>query len=204
MTINIVLDFLLCETPDDWVDIALMQQDVLLIDHANCEKKAAATALNLLFRYIDKPDLLLKMSKLAREELRHFEQVCQLMKKRDIIYSYISPSRYASSLSQYIRTYEPEKLVDTLIVGAIIEARSCERFSKLVGRLDAELSSFYQSLLRSESRHFQDYLKLAEDYYAKNIDERVNFFLEQEQELILSQDSEFRFHSGVPVLSNAT
>lgn len=191
-----IRDFLLCDTPAAWINAALANQSVLLIDHANCEKKAAATAMNLLYRYIDRPALLNKLSRLAREELRHFEQVLAIMQKRGIDYVHVSPSRYASSLREGARTHEPAKLVDTLICGALIEARSCERFEKLAPHLDAELQKFYQSLLKSEVRHFQDYLKLARQYSDAPIDDRIRLFAEKERELIESADAEFRFHSG--------
>lgn len=191
-------EFLLCATPDAWVQQALRNPEILLIDHANCEKKAASTALNLMYRYVDNFELLNKMSRLAREELRHFEQVLAIMQKRRIPYSSVSASRYAAELRKPVRTSEPGKLVDTLIVGAIIEARSCERFACLAPHLDEELQKFYESLLKSEARHFQDYLTLAKKAAGgQSIDERVRFFLELERELVESPDAEFRFHSGV-------
>ncbi|MAB24732.1 tRNA-(ms[2]io[6]A)-hydroxylase [Pseudomonas neustonica] len=189
--------FLPCATPDAWVEQALAHPQELLIDHANCEKKAASTALNLMFRYIDKPDLLQKMSRLAREELRHFEQVIALMTKRGVTYRGLSASHYAQRLRQHVRTVEPGRLVDTLIVGAFIEARSCERFAKLAPHLDEELGDFYRSLLKSEARHYQDYLKLAHSYAAGPIDDRIALFSEQEAQAVLADDQEFRFHSGV-------
>lgn len=189
--------FLPCATPDAWVEQALAHPQELLIDHANCEKKAASTALNLMFRYIDKPDLLQKMSRLAREELRHFEQVIALMTKRGVTYRGLSASHYAQRLRQHVRTVEPGRLVDTLIVGAFIEARSCERFAKLAPHLDEELGDFYRSLLRSEARHYQDYLKLAHSYAAGPIDDRIALFSEQEAQAVQADDQEFRFHSGV-------
>lgn len=193
-----IYDFLSCETPDAWVKVALDNQEVMLIDHCNCEKKAANTAISLIFRYTERSDLLMKMSKLAREELRHFEQVLQIMKRRKIEYIDLSASRYASQLFKHARKQEPSSLVDRLIVGAFIEARSCERFAKIAPRLDDELNKFYLSLLKSESRHFRDYLKLAADYSEQDISSRVAEFAEIEAELILSPDSEFRFHSGIP------
>ena len=153
--------FLACETPDSWIDCALKNQDILLIDHAHCEKKAASTAMTLMFRYVDRPELLRKMSRLAREELIHFEQVLAIMEERGVVYDHLSPSRYASGMRELVRTSEPGRLVDTLIVGAFIEARSCERFAKLAPFLDGELCKFYRSLLKSEGRHYQDYLGLA-------------------------------------------
>ena len=188
--------FLLCPTPQGWIDQALQQQDILLIDHANCEKKAASTALNLMFRYIERPDLQLKLSRLAREELRHFEQVAALMKRRGIPYRPVSAALYAQRLRAHVRTSEPGKLIDTLIVGAFIEARSCERFFRLAPYLDDELAKFYRSLLKSEARHYQDYLAMAEKFAGVPLDDRVAFFAEVERDAILTPDSEFRFHSG--------
>ncbi len=194
-TIN---EFLLCETPDPWVQTALNNLNLLLIDHANCEKKAAGTALNLMYRYVDNFDLLNKMSRLAREELRHFEQVIAIMEARGVEYYQINASRYASELRKPVRTHEPARLVDTMIVGAIIEARSCERFEKIAPFLDEELQKFYLSLLKSEARHYADYLSLAQQAAGdEDISGRVQFFLEREKALIESADDEFRFHSGV-------
>lgn len=197
--ISPITAFLLCRTPQGWIDRALQEPAILLIDHANCEKKAASTALNLMYRYIDKHDILHKMSRLAREELRHFEQVIAIMKKRGVPYEHVTASRYAASLHGHVAKRDPGKLIDTLIIGAIIEARSCERFAALAPFLDPVLQKFYLSLLQSESRHFTDYLALAERYAGQPIGERVQFFLERERELIESADNEFRFHSGVPL-----
>lgn len=190
--------FLLCSTPAAWIDVALENQELLLIDHANCEKKAASTAMNLLYRYIDRDDLLKKMSQLAREELLHFEQVVGIMKDRGVSYRHVSSSRYASGLRELVRKGGDDELVDVLICGALIEARSCERFAALVPHLDDTLAKFYRSLLRSEGRHYQDYLELARQYAGTDIQWRIDEFREIERELILSPDPEFRFHSGVP------
>ena len=190
--------FLGCPTPAAWIARALQEPAILLIDHANCEKKAASTALNLMYRYTGHYDILHKMSRLAREELRHFEQVIAIMKKRGVPYAHVTASRYAASLHTHIRKQDPHKLVDTLIVGGIIEARSCERFAALAPQLDPQLQKFYGSLLQSESRHFSDYLALARRYAEGDITERVAFFLGKERELIEGPDPEFRFHSGVP------
>lgn len=124
-----------------------------------------------------------------------------LLTKRGIHFHEFEGSRYAGMLHKHARTHEPAKLIDTLIIGAFIEARSCERFAKIAPLLDAELSDFYQSLLQSEARHFQDYLQLAQTYATEPIDERVNYFATIEQDLILSKDELFRFHSGVPNLT---
>ncbi|GGY64442.1 tRNA-(ms[2]io[6]A)-hydroxylase [Marinobacter zhanjiangensis] len=168
----------------------------MLIDHAHCEKKAASTALSLMYRYVDNHDLLNKMSRLAREELRHFEQVLAIMKKRGVAYGHLSPARYAAGLRKLVRPEDPGRLVDVLIVGAIIEARSCERFAMLAPHLDDTLADFYNSLLKSEARHYQDYLKLARQANGGPVEDRVGEFLAVERELIEEPDSEFRFHSG--------
>ena len=193
--------FLPCETPDSWVREALQPQHMatLLIDHANCEKKAAATALSLMHRYVEQSRLLDKMSRLAREELRHFEQVLKLMRSLDIVYVPLGASRYAQGLHKGVRKQEPGRLVDTLIVGALIEARSCERFARLAPSLNPELKAFYESLLKSEARHFSDYLTLAMPLSDEALfEKRLAYFRALEADLIQSPDTEFRFHSGPP------
>lgn len=194
-----IRQFLPCATPDAWVEAALDEHDLLLIDHANCEKKAAGSALSLMYRYVDRPDLLHRMSRLAREELRHFEQVLDIMLARDVNYVPIGASRYAAGLRKMVREPEPDRLVDTLIIGAFIEARSCERFAVLAPHLDPELESFYTFLLKSEGRHFRDYLDLAREEAGGDITERVAAIGERERQLIQEPDTEFRFHSGPPV-----
>lgn len=191
-----IKEFLGTETPDLWVQNAVANQTDMLIDHAHCEKKAATTALNLINRYPHDDELLMKMSRLAREELRHFEQVLKFLKKRGIRYTNFTASRYAAKLRDHVRKQEPEKIADIMIIGAFIEARSCERFAKIAPFLEAELSDFYLSLLKSEARHYQDYLTLAKKYAKKSIDERVAYFREIENKLITEPDTEFRFHSG--------
>jgi tRNA-(ms[2]io[6]A)-hydroxylase len=188
--------FLGSETPDLWVQNAVANQADMLIDHAHCEKKAATTALNLINRYPHDDDLLMKMSRLAREELRHFEQVLKFLKKRGIRYTNFTASRYAAKLRDHVRKQEPEKIADIMIIGAFIEARSCERFAKIAPLLETDLSEFYISLLKSESRHYQDYLTLAKKYAKKDIVERVAYFRAIENKLIAEPDTEFRFHSG--------
>lgn len=202
------VEFVGCATPAAWLDAAVANLDLLLIDHANCEKKAASTALNLLFRYVDKPELLAMLSQLAREELLHFEQVVEIMQQRGIAYRQITAARYAAELRRHVRADEPGKLVDVLIIGAFIEARSCERFAALAPRLDDELARYYRFLLRSEERHYADYLEMARMYAnaregdaAAAFTQRVEYFRAVERALVESPDTEFRFHSGVPALS---
>ena len=235
-----------CETPQSWIDEAIKPENfaTLIIDHANCELKAAQTAMLLLRRYAvdqqssdallawlkpyedfvyrkigngdfsdyqslskklisksdfeDGDELISKMVLLIKEELHHFQQVWQIMQSRGVAYDNLTASRYARSMMKHVRTHEPAKLSDTLICGAYIEARSCERFAKLAPHLDDALSQFYVSLLRSEARHFQDYLSLATKISSTKIDERVELFGQKEAQLIQAVDIEFRFHSGAP------
>lgn len=164
----------------------------------SAKKNAASTAMNLLYRYVDQPVLLSKMSQLAREELLHFEQVVGLMEKRGVAYQHLTESRYAEGLRKHLRSNDPERLIDVLIIGALIEARSCERFARLIPYLDEELARFYRTLVKSEGRHFEDYLLLARQQTDDSLDDRIAFFVAREAELITSPDTAFRFHSGVP------
>tara|TARA_A100000164_G_scaffold283422_1_gene256021 strand:+ start:410 stop:1033 length:624 start_codon:yes stop_codon:yes gene_type:complete len=192
-------EFLLCETPESWLKEAINNQEILLIDHANCEKKAASSAMQLLHKYSNNFELIHKMSRLVREEMRHFEQVTAIMKRRKIAYSTVSASRYAAELRKFVRKGDSGQLVDILIIGAFIEARSCERFSKIAPLLDTELCNFYTKLLKSEGRHYQDYLKLARDVAGNDdIEARIDLIAEAEKKLISDFDPEFRFHSGRP------
>lgn len=194
-----IQQFLGCATPQAWVVAALADQETLLLDHKNCEFKAASTALSLMAKYSGHVEITEAMPRLAREELVHYEQVQRLMRRRQILPRQLSASRYASGLRKLVRTHEPCKLVDTLVVGAFIEARSCERFEALVPHLDDELGGFYAGLLKSEARHFQKYLKLAYLYGdAADIERVIEKVRAGEQELIETPDTEFRFHSGVP------
>lgn len=201
-----VLAFLGCQTPEAWLDEAINNLDILMQDHANCEKKAASTAMNLMFRYSFFPDLQVKLAQLVREEMLHYEQVLELMAKRGQKWDGLSAGRYAGGLRKEIRTYEPEALIDVLVVGAFVEARSCERFHALAPRVDEELGRYYRYLLKSESRHFEDYLELALDVAKtakmknpkEDIQQRIEHIREVEKNLILTPDDTFRFHSGVP------
>ena len=143
-------------------------------------------------------DMIDKMVLLIREELHHFYQVLEIIESNGIQYEPISASRYAKGMIKHVRTYEPEALIDKLIIGAFIEARSCERFAKLAPYLAPEIGKFYISLLRSEARHYQDYLELAQQISEVDITERIDYFAEVEADLISSPDPDFKFHSGKP------
>lgn len=197
--LSAVYDFLGARTTQAWVEAAIADVPLIIQDHANCEKKAAGTAMNLLFRYEFSYDLQRKLAQLIREEMLHYEQVLGIMNERGQEWEYLSAGRYAKGLLKHKRTHEPAAMVDVLIIGAFIEARSCERFAALAEVIDdARLTKYYRYLLKSESRHFEDYLALAQSLSKNSIDERVAFFKEVEAELISSPDSELRFHSGNP------
>ncbi|MGA9851926.1 MAG: tRNA-(ms[2]io[6]A)-hydroxylase [Gammaproteobacteria bacterium] len=188
---------LTCDTPQAWIDAAFSNQDILLIDHANCEKKAAATALSLMFQYGERhPEMQEILSRLAREELRHFEQVRRLMKERGIPHRALSASRYAEGLRRHAHRHEPGRMTDILIIGAFIEARSCERFRALQPHLDPELAGFYGGLAAAEARHLDIYLKLARQFAADDLVERIGQFSKIEAALVTDRDQDFRFHSG--------
>lgn len=197
--LSAVYNFLGSRTAQAWVDAAIIDLPLIIQDHANCEKKAAGTAMNLLFRYEFSYDLQRKLAQLIREEMLHYEQVLGIMNERGQEWRYLSAGRYAKGLLKHKRSHEPAAMVDVLIIGAFIEARSCERFAALAEVInDERLAKYYRYLLKSESRHFEDYLALAQSLSDDSIDERVAFFKEVEADLISSPDTELRFHSGTP------
>jgi len=186
-------------TPRAWVDAAVADLPTLLVDHSNCEKKAASTALALIFAYPEDRALNVGLSRLAREELKHFEQVEGLMKKLDVPHQRMKPGRYASELRKLVRTHEPKRKLDLMIVHALIEARSCERFRLLAKHLPRDVRALYEQLERSEARHFEIYLDFAaREYDAAEIDARLEIIATREAELATSPDRELRFHSGPP------
>ena len=188
-------------TPAVWLDEACKRLPELLLDHANCELKAASTALGFIYRYPERTALSQRMSRLAREELRHFEQVRSIMDEMSVGFERLSASRYAGALRDAVRKDERVRLLDMLLIGALIEARSCERFALLAPRLPAKLDQFYSGLLVSEARHFEHYLALATtecNIPKMEIDERLAELKSLEANLINTPDPQFRFHSGPP------
>ena len=201
-----VAEFCKTRTPQDWVDEACARIPELLLDHANCELKAASTAIGFLYRYPERGLLAERMSRLAREELRHYEQVKKLMRERDIRFARLAASRYAATLRGAARTADPHRLMDTLIIGALIEARSCERFAALSPQLPPDLATFYKGLLVSEARHFEQYLDFAKSESGASdeaIAKRVAELQSIESALITEPDPQFRFHSGPPQYRNS-
>lgn len=189
---------LLAPTDPRWFELAVLKREELLLDHANCEKKAASTALSLMFAYPEDFDLVSRLSRLAREELRHFELVQQHLRALGIAFRRLSPSRYAEGLRRAVRREEPGRRQDLLLCGALIEARSHERFLGLIPRLGEPLAGFYASLEASESRHAGLYLRFAERC-SEAIAPRLAELAAIESELATAPDLEFRFHSGTPV-----
>lgn len=190
-------DILLAPTPDAWVEAAAGRWRELLNDHAQCEKKAASTALALMFAYPQDRRLASTLSRLAREELRHFEQVQKLMIALAVPFERQRPGRYASGLRTALRTLDPGRKLDLLLMGALIEARSCERFRLLAPRLPAEVGGFYAQLAHSEARHFEQYVDLAQEA-APQWRQRLRELAEHEARLATAPDELLRFHSGPP------
>jgi tRNA-(ms[2]io[6]A)-hydroxylase len=181
-----------------WVAAACAGWRELLIDHANCEKKAASSALALIFAYPEDTALTRALSRLAREELRHFEQVSQLMQRLQVPFTRQKPGRYAAALRAALRSHEPLRKLDLLLCGALIEARSCERFALLAPQLAEPLGGFYAALQRCEARHFELYLRLARSVSgAERLwQRRLAELAELEAQLITAPDELLRFHSG--------
>jgi tRNA-(ms[2]io[6]A)-hydroxylase len=189
-------------TPASWAAQAHANPELLLIDHANCEKKAASTALSLMFAYAEDLELTAKMSKLAREELRHYEQVAKLIRTLKIAPQRLSPGRYAERMRRLVAKSEPQREVDLMVCGAFIEARSCERFALLSRVYHAPIRNLFQGLHEAEARHFEIYLGLASRGAARaglELQPRIDEFALIEADLITSADPVFRFHSGAPV-----
>ena len=197
-------------TPVAWLEAAVSRQDELLLDHANCEKKAASTALALMFAYPEDRVLCARLARLAREELRHFEQVDKVLQQRAVAPQRMAPGRYAAELRRALRNHEPQRKLDLMLLGALIEARSCERFELLAPLLPQALGTFYADLALSERRHEGLYLQLAHsaaveaqpdeqpDVVAEQLQQRLHALAQVEAELITRPDTQFRFHSGPP------
>ncbi len=186
-----------CETPERWLRQVTGHLDELLIDHAHCEKKAAGCAMNLLFAYVENEELDRAMSEIVREELEHFHMVLDLLRERGIPFRRIKPSAYGRKLNDQVRKAEPGRAIDRLLVAALIEARSCERFSLLRDGLnDQELAAFYGGLFESEARHHATYVRLAghfgdEPAIRRRLEELADF----EASLIQEGEAAPRMHS---------
>lgn len=184
-------------TSERWLAQIETGLEEILIDHAHCEKKAAGTAMNLIFAYVDHQELCREMILIVNEELDHFRQVLDLLERRQIRFRRLSPSSYGRKLNDLVRKFEPQKAVDRLLVAGLIEARSCERFDLLRKHVrDAELADFYESLFESEARHHSTYVRLAKTFAD---DETVHARLQElsalESQILEEGDPVPRMHS---------
>lgn len=191
-------EVLLAATPRAWVEAALRRWPELLADHANCEKKAASTALALMFAYPEDWPLSVALARLAREELRHFEQVAKAMQGLGVSFLRQRPGRYAHSLRGVLRTAEPGRKLDLLLMSALIEARSAERFALLAPHLPEPLATLYGELGTSEARHYELYIGFAQTAAPQEWHARLRALALREAELATQPDRTLRFHSGPP------
>lgn len=185
------------ESSQRWLKLVDTDLAEILIDHAHCEKKAAGSALNLIFAYVDNEELCRELAEIVNEEMEHFVMVLDLLKKRDIPFRRLKPGSYGRQLNDLVRKSEPQKAIDRLLVASLIEARSCERFHLLAEYVeDKELSEFYASLFESEARHHTTYVRMAKHF---GDDETVRLRLEElsalETEIIDRGDPLPRMHS---------
>jgi tRNA-(ms[2]io[6]A)-hydroxylase len=180
-----------------WLRQVTANLDELLIDHAHCEKKAAGTAMNLLFAYVEHTELCRAMTEIVQEELSHFHLVLDLLKRRGIRFRRIRPSAYGDHMRVLVSKLEPQRAVDRLLVAALIEARSCERFGLLRDRLsDVELSMFFGGLFESEARHHSTYVRLAKDFASEDAVRRRLDELAAAEALVIAEGEELpRMHS---------
>lgn len=192
-----VINALKNPTKSEWVEQAIANLDIILLDHSHCERKAAGVALNLMFRYPSNTKLVRMLTAIAREELEHFEQVNQWLERRGVSLGPLAAPPYGAGLNAQIRRDEPMRLLDTLLVCGLIEARSHERLGLLADRCpDRELAEFYQSLMASEARHYGIYWILADTYFDRSeVMERLEELASVESNLLATLHPEPRIHS---------
>jgi tRNA-(ms[2]io[6]A)-hydroxylase len=184
-------------TLPEWLPSVRDHVDELLIDHAHCEKKAAGVAMNLIFAYVDRVELVRELKKIVDEELEHFTMVLDVLDRRGIPFRRLKPSDYGRRLNELVRKQEPHKAVDRLLVAALIEARSCERFAILRDGIDdAELADFYGSLFESEARHHATYVRFAREFAdEQTVRSRLEELAAAEAEIVSTVAPEPRMHS---------
>lgn len=180
-----------------WIEQAIANLKIILLDHSHCERKAAGVAINLMFRYPSHQKLVRQLTAIASEELSHFEQVNQWLEKLEIPLAPLNSPPYFSQLKSQIRHSEPDRLVDSLLISAIIEARSHERLG-LLGEYcpDPDLAKFYLSLMASEARHYGIYWVLAQEYSDRaTVERRLVELAEYESSILTTLHHEPRVHS---------
>ena len=185
------------ETANRWLNQVDENLEEILIDHAHCEKKAAGTALNLIFAYVDRIELCHELAEIVNEEMDHFRLVLNLLARRGIRFRRLTPSNYGRKLNELVRKQEPGRAVDRLLVAGLIEARSCERFDLLRQHVqDVELREFYGSLFESEARHHSTYVRLAKLFADDDaVEKRLGELAAAEAEIIATGDPLPRMHS---------
>lgn len=185
------------ETNARWLAQVHEHLDVMLIDHAHCEKKAAACAMNLILAYVDRPAVCRELAGIVVEELEHFQQVLDLLERRGIPFRRLTPGGYGRQLNDLVRRFEPQRAVDRFLVASLIEARSCERFDLLRQHVaDRELAAFYGSLFESEARHHTTYVRMAQQFASEEeVRQRLEELAALESEIIHRGDSLPRMHS---------
>lgn len=155
-----------CASPNAWVDYVIERFDQFLLDHAAAEKKAAGMALSMLSHYPDRARLVTAMSELAAEEMVHFREVVKLIQERGLQLTADEKDPYVNEVRSWIRQGSEQYLLDRLLTGAVIEARGAERFALVAEALSpGSVKRFYQSLARSEARHYELFLDLAIEYF---------------------------------------
>lgn len=184
-------------TPARWLAQVDSHLDQILIDHAHCEKKAAGTAMNLIFAYVEDEELCQEMTRIIHEELAHFHLVLDLLHRRGIRFRRLVPSAYGRKLNDLVRKQEPGRAVDRLLIAGLIEARSCERFDLLRQHVsDAELAAFYESLFESEARHHSTYVRLARHFATDEaVDRRLEELATEEARIVEDGEDLPRMHS---------
>jgi tRNA 2-(methylsulfanyl)-N6-isopentenyladenosine37 hydroxylase len=182
------------ELPTDprWANIAEKSIGDILIDHAYCEQKAASSCISLIMLHPDRTELVDMLTPVVAEEWSHFERVLEQLRKRNIPLGKQRKDEYVERLQKVLKKggNREEQLVEKLLLNALIEARSCERFKMLWRNIaDAELSKFYYELMVSEAGHYKNFIKLAKHYLpAEKVTERWNELLEQEKEIVKTLD----------------
>ena len=185
------------DTSDRWLQQVDKDLDLILIDHAHCEKKAAATAMKLIVAYVENEPLCREMTTIVNEELEHFHLVLDVLRTRNIPFRRMKPSSYGGRLHDLVDKQEPQRAVDRLLVAGLIEARSCERFSRLRDHVkDIDLAKFYGSLYATEARHHSSYLRLAKHFSSESLVlERLEELAQAEAGIISQGDDYARMHS---------
>ncbi|MGD1896012.1 MAG: tRNA-(ms[2]io[6]A)-hydroxylase [Phormidesmis sp.] len=191
------IKFLKTPTSAAWVEQAIANIDTILLDHAQCERKAAGTAIQIMSRYPSSVELVRELTAIAQEELSHYDQVNNWLDKRGVPLQPVSPPPYGASLKKCVRRQEPDRMLDLLLVSALIEARSHERLGLLSEHCpDPQLAKFYLSLMASEARHYGSYWLLATTYYESDlVNERIAEQADQESEILSKLHAEPRIHS---------